>query len=98
MIKATSLVVKVYPHSSDNMIVGWSSPGVDRELIVKVCAPPDDNKANRAACEMLAKSIGIAKSKVVILRGAHTRHKHISFEVDERLFQTWCDGFPTLYK
>ncbi len=95
MTEATRLVVKVCPRSFENAVVGWwLSTGGCRELLVRVCAPPDDNKANRAVCEVLAKSIGIAKSKVTVLQGMHARHKLISFEVEDSLFQEWCEGIP----
>jgi uncharacterized protein YggU (UPF0235/DUF167 family) len=43
------------------------------ELHVK--APPHEGKANAAACEALARCIGVPRSRVAVLRGSRSRDK-----------------------
>lgn len=40
-----------------------------------VTAPPEDGKANAAVAELLARALGVAKSRLVLLRGATSRDK-----------------------
>lgn len=80
---------KVTPRSSRNEIRGWtdSSP---RELSVCVTAAPADGKANKAVCELLASSLGIAKGRVKVIRGQTSRHKQIEVDVPEEELAEWA--------
>ena len=82
------LAVKVTPKSSKNEIIGWtdSSP---RELSVRVCAPPEGGKANKAVCEVVASSLGIAKSKVRVKRGQTSHHKQLEVDIAQEGFERW---------
>lgn len=42
---------------------------------VHVTAPPEDGKANEAVVRLLAKAMGVARSRLVLLRGASARDK-----------------------
>ncbi len=44
-------------------------------LLVKVRSKPEDGKANDAVLELLAKALGIATSRLRLLRGATGRDK-----------------------
>lgn len=44
-------------------------------LKIKVTAPPVDDAANRAIIGYLADRLGVSKSKLAILSGAHSRDK-----------------------
>lgn len=46
-------------------------------LIVKVRAKPEDGKANTAVLELLAAALGIATSRLRLLRGATGRDKQV---------------------
>jgi len=70
--------VKVIPKSSKTELVGYLADGTWK---VKVAAPPEKGKANRALCEFLADKLGVAKSKVRIVAGETSSLKRIS--VDE---------------
>lgn len=70
--------VKVIPKSSKTELVGYLADGTWK---VKVAAPPEKGKANRALCEFLAEKLGVAKSKVRIVAGETSSLKRIS--VDE---------------
>ena len=45
------------------------------ELIVRVNAPPEEGKANKALIAFLAKKLKIAKSEITVIKGAAARHK-----------------------
>ena len=42
---------------------------------IAVTAPPEDGRANAAVAEALAHALGIAKGRLVLLRGAASRDK-----------------------
>ena len=50
------------------------------KLLAKVRARPEDNKATAAAIELVAKGLGIAASRVSLLRGATSREKLLQIE------------------
>lgn len=57
---------------------GARSEGIEiiaSQVAVKVRAKPEDGKATVAVVELLAKALGIAPSKVEMLRGATSREK-----------------------
>lgn len=59
------------------------TPGARREaieiegarLLVKVRARPEDGKANVAVADLLAAALGIAPTRITLLRGATSREK-----------------------
>lgn len=67
------LRVRVQPRSSKNGITGVA------DGYVKVCvnAPPAEGAANRACCQVLAKSLGISKARIEIASGVRSRQKRI---------------------
>lgn len=50
---------------------------LDDRLKLRVACPPVDGKANKEIVRCLAKTFGLAKSRVVILRGETSRQKDI---------------------
>ncbi|MFN3647163.1 MAG: DUF167 domain-containing protein [Gemmobacter sp.] len=44
-------------------------------LRVRVTAPPEDGKANEAVRRLLAKALGVAPTRLVLVRGATARDK-----------------------
>ena len=52
----------------------------DTELIVKVRAPAQEGKANRAVTEALAAYLGLPKSRVVLQKGATGKKKIFEIE------------------
>jgi uncharacterized protein (TIGR00251 family) len=67
--------VRVKPRSSRNAI-----EVVDGVVKVWLTAPPIDGQANAALCELIAKKLGIAKSRVQVIRGETSRSKHVEIE------------------
>lgn len=80
--------VHVQPRASRSEICGPK----DGELRIRLTSPPVDDAANKQCVELIAKSLGLAKSKVSIKSGAKSRHKVVRVEgVDQddllRLFK-----------
>ncbi|MBN1192935.1 MAG: DUF167 domain-containing protein [Coriobacteriia bacterium] len=67
------IAVHVTPKSSRDEIAGWRGG----ELSVRVTAAPEGGKANAAVCELLARSLGVPKSTVRVVRGETARHKQV---------------------
>jgi len=79
-----TLRVRVNPGASRASIGGaWEGPGGDRRLIVRVTAPPENGKANKAAAEAIAKAFGLPKSSVRITAGETDRLKTFALAGDE---------------
>lgn len=72
--------VHVQPRASRSEICGPK----DGELRVRLTSPPVDDAANKQCVELIAKSLGVAKSKVSIKSGAKSRHKVVRVEGVER--------------
>jgi hypothetical protein len=47
----------------------------DGEWVLRLNARPVDGKANKAAVEFIAKTFGIARSRVLLVSGEKGRHK-----------------------
>jgi len=71
------LTVRVVPRSSRSAVVGFEADG---SLKVKVQAPPEDGRANREVCVLLAKTLGVAAAAVRIEAGAQGRIKTVCIE------------------
>jgi uncharacterized protein (TIGR00251 family) len=70
------IAVRVQPRAARDEIAGER----DGALLVRVTAPPVDGKANDAVCKLLAKRLGVARSRVAVVRGASSRDKLIEME------------------
>jgi uncharacterized protein (TIGR00251 family) len=82
--------VKVTPRTNNDEVVGWCSEACE-ELSVRVTAAPEGGKANAAVIKTLARSLGIPKSSIEVVRGSTSRHKVLSFELEEEKFQRWSN-------
>ena len=88
---AVVLAVKATPRAFSNKIDGWTDSS-RTELSVRVCAAPADGKANKTICELVAASLGIAKSRVSVKRGRTSRHKQLSIDVSQEDFDLWANS------
>jgi len=52
----------------------------DGRLKLSVSAAPEGGKANKAVCSLLASRLGIRKSQVRVVSGAHSRRKEVLIE------------------
>ncbi len=65
------LAVRAQPRSSRELIVGVENG----RLKVKLTAAPVEGAANEALCRLLAKALGLAKSRVTVVLGDTSREK-----------------------
>lgn len=70
------LQIKVIPSSSKDCIAGW----LDDTLKLKVKAPPDKGKANKAVIKVLEKILELPKGSVTISSGTTSNRKTIEIE------------------
>lgn len=73
--EGTEIRVRVSPKSRRNAI-----SLVDGAIRAHVTAPPEHGKANAAVVKLLAKAMGVAKSRLTLLRGVTARDK--AFRLD----------------
>jgi uncharacterized protein len=77
---AARIAVRLRPRGHRDELIGMD----DGILHARVSAPPVDGKANDALRKLLAKRLGVAPSKVTVVRGQKSRDKLIEVEgVDE---------------
>jgi hypothetical protein len=66
--------VRVKPRGGKDRIEGLSPEGF---LVVRLCAPPVDDKANLSLIALLAKTLSLPKSAVSIQSGLKSRTKSV---------------------
>ncbi|MBI2341364.1 MAG: DUF167 domain-containing protein [Deltaproteobacteria bacterium] len=71
----------VQPGARKNEITGKYGDAIK----VKLITPPVEGRANEALIELLAEKLGIAKSKIILVRGAASRQKLLSIDAPETL-------------
>lgn len=76
--RAPSIVIDVLvqPRASRAKI----GPRHDGRIKIAVTAPPVDGEANAAVIELLAKSLGVAKSAIEVIAGASSRRKTLRID------------------
>jgi len=70
------LQIKVIPSSSKDCIVGW----LENTLKIKVKAPADKGKANKAVIKLLEGNLELAKGTISITNGTTSGNKIIEIE------------------
>ncbi|MEK7329851.1 MAG: DUF167 domain-containing protein [Candidatus Eisenbacteria bacterium] len=76
------LAVRVQPGARGSALVGWMADGT---LKLRVSAPPEDGRANRAVVELLALALGLRPAAVRVVRGPSSRAKAVEVDgMDER--------------
>jgi hypothetical protein len=73
---AAKIALKVVPGSRASQIVGRLG---DR-LKVKVAAPPEDGKANRAVCDLLAEALAVGPRAISVVAGHSRPEKLVRIE------------------
>ena len=68
--------VRLQPRGSRDELLGTR----DGVLGAKVTAPPVDGRANKALCRLIAKRVGVAPSRVSVVRGEKSREKLVRVE------------------
>ncbi len=91
------LCFRVTPRSGRDEVVGY---GVDSdgapEVRVRVTAPPDKGRANKAVCELVAKQLRIGKTCVSVISGETSRNKRLEIQVDSAVLDDWLKGLRAL--
>ena len=72
------LQIKVIPSSSKDCIAGW----LEDTLKVKVKAPPEKGKANKAVIKVLEKCLDLSKGSIEISSGETSTRKIIVINGD----------------
>jgi hypothetical protein len=75
-LSEATLQIRLQPRGRRDEIVGER----DGRIVIRVTAPPLEGRANEALRELLAKRLGIAKSKVTVVRGQRSRDKTVRVE------------------
>ncbi len=68
--------VAARPRSSRSMVTGEHGGS----LKVNLKAPPVDGKANLECCRLLARTLGVGKSRVEIVSGSNGKNKRVRIE------------------
>ncbi len=72
------LQIKVIPSSSRDCIAGW----LENTLKVRVKAPPEKGKANKAVVQLLEKALDLPGGSVKLVSGETSCHKIIEIITD----------------
>ena len=83
------IAIRITPNASKDEISGREEDG---KLKIKIQSPPVDGAANRRLIEFLAKSVGVSKSKVRIIRGDKSRSKIIEIDGNEKEIIRFLEG------
>ena len=90
------LALRLTPRSGRDAVLGVKDVQGLLEVQACVTAPPDNGKANKALCKLIASELGIAKSKVEVVQGQTSRHKRLAIAADEQTVSSWLSGLPSL--
>ena len=70
------VTVKVIPRAHKNAIVSYEN----KILKIRLHAVPEKGQANEELIDFLADEFGLPKSSITIVRGHHSRTKHLNIE------------------
>lgn len=84
------LDVSAVPGAKRTEVVGLH----DGALRLRLAAPPVDGKANDEIVAWLAKSLGLARRDVHLLRGPASRRKQIQIDAPEAVLSAWLATLP----
>lgn len=92
-----ALAIRLQPRASDSRLVGVETAADgNRVLKARVTAPPTEGEANRALVKLIARTLDVAPSRVVIERGETDRRKLVSIEGDPKTLEDklrpWLEG------
>jgi len=72
----TVLSLRVSPGASKDAIVGWHG----NALKIRVCAAPENGKANDAVIALLSNTLGLPRRAIILHSGHASRSKRIRIE------------------
>ena len=79
------LLLSVMPNAKRTEVDGLH----DGALRVRLAAPPIDGRANEALVAWLAKSLGVPRRHVEVLRGGSSRRKQVAIAVTHDVAVQW---------
>jgi uncharacterized protein (TIGR00251 family) len=79
------LQLSVMPNAKRTQVDGLR----DGALRLRLAAPPIDGRANEALVAWLAKSLGVPKRDVEVLRGESSRRKQVAIAVSHDVAANW---------
>ncbi|HEX7688893.1 MAG TPA: DUF167 domain-containing protein [Burkholderiaceae bacterium] len=82
------LSLSVVPNARRTQVDGLH----DGALRVRLAAPPIEGRANDALVAWLAKSLGVARRDVELLRGEASRRKQVAIDVPLDAARAWLAG------
>lgn len=74
------LEIRLQPRAGGDAVVGIENG----RLRIRVSAAPVDGAANAGMIALLAKELGVAKSRVQLLAGARARNKRVAVDAPRR--------------
>ena len=74
--KALVFSVYVQPRASANQVAGLQGEA----LKIRLTSPPVEGAANKALIEFMAQYLELAKSRIQVVKGGHSRHKQLRVE------------------
>jgi len=81
--KSVEIPVRIQPKASRDKITGI----YDGRLRIKIAAPPVDGKANERLISFIAKTLGVPKSGVEIVKGKTSKLKTLRvIGIDEKVY------------
>jgi uncharacterized protein YggU (UPF0235/DUF167 family) len=88
--------VRLTPKGGRDAVEGWAQ-GADgkRYLRARVAVAPEDGKANQALIVLLARALGVPKSKLRIVSGSASRLKMIEMDGDGDAVAARLDSLGT---
>lgn len=69
------LRVKAQPRARRPGLGGWADSATGPRLRLAVNAAPEDGRANRALCALLAEALHVPPSAIAVVQGATSREK-----------------------
>jgi uncharacterized protein (TIGR00251 family) len=75
---SADLAIRLTPRADRDALSPGAAPG--EPLRARVTAPPVDGQANAALVKLVAKALGVPKSRVAIVRGQGARDKVVRVE------------------
>lgn len=74
----SNLPIRLQPGAAVDRVENWEADAEGRRVLkVRVRARPIDGEANDALIRLLAKSLGVSKSSVTVVRGGQSRSKMV---------------------
>jgi uncharacterized protein len=74
--KTARIKIRLQPRARANEILGERGGA----LVVRVTAPPVDGRANDALCKLLARRVGVGRTRVTIVQGTATHLKLVEID------------------